>query len=112
MHAIEVRGERIPLGPKGFMVEFSAWDEDIARAMAAEEGLELQDCHWKAIHFIRQYFDRFEIPPSPRVMIKEVGDQLHAYRCTYRTIKELFPGGGCKQACRLAGLPDYYCHAC
>ena len=112
MHAIEVEGRSVEFGPKGFMVNFGAWDKEVAAAMAAEDGLELQDCHWKAIHFIRDYYLQFEIPPSPRVLIKEVGDQLHEYRCTYRTLKELFPKGGFKQACRLAGLPDYYCHSC
>ena len=112
MHAIQVQGRSVALDPKGFMVDFDAWDESVAEAIAAEDELELKDGHWKAIRFIREYYQKFEIPPSPRVMIKEVGDQLSEYRCTYGTLKELFPKGGCKQACKLAGLPDYYCHAC
>ena len=112
MQAIEVQGRSIDFGPKGFIADFNDWDEDVARVLADNEGLELQDCHWKAILFIRRYYQQHEIPPSPRVMIKEVGSQLHEYRCTYGTLKELFPNGGCKQACRLAGLPDYYCSSC
>jgi len=112
MYAIEVQGRSVEIGPKGFVLDFDAWDEDVARAMAAEEGLELGDCHWKAIHFIRRYYQEFEIPPSARVMIHEVGEQLSAARCTFKTLKQLFPNGGCRQACRLAGLPTYYCSAC
>ena len=112
MYEIEVQGRSVEFGPKGFMLEFDAWDKEVASAMAVKDGLKLQDCHWKAIYFIRDYYLQFEIPPSPRVLIKEVGDQLHEYRCTYGTLKELFPTGGFKQACRLAGLPDYYCHSC
>jgi tRNA 2-thiouridine synthesizing protein E len=112
MHAIEIQGRTVEFGPKGFIREFNDWDPEVAKALAKREGLDLQDCHWKAINFIRDYFERFEIPPTPKVMIREVGDQLNAYRCTYRTLKELFPDGGCKQACRLAGLPDYYCYSC
>ncbi len=112
MYAIEVQGRPVELGPKGFLADPQVWDREVAEAMAAAEGLELSDCHWKAIEFIREYYASFEIPPTPRVLIKTVGDQLHAYRCTYSTVKELFPNGGCKQACRLAGLPDYYCVGC
>jgi len=112
MHAIEVQGRSIGIGPTGFMEQFDDWDEEVARAMAAEEGLELGKCHWKAIHFIRKYYEEFELPPTPRVMIREVGEQLDERGCSYGTIKELFPDGGCKQACRLAGLPDYYCSSC
>jgi tRNA 2-thiouridine synthesizing protein E len=112
MYAINVQGRSVEFGPKGFIANFSDWDERVAEALAAEDGLKLLDCHWKAIRFIREYFEKFEIPPTPRVMIREVGQELSAYRCTYKTLKDLFPKGGCKQACRLAGLPDYYCHAC
>ena len=112
MQTIEVHGRSVPLGPKGFVADFDDWDEEVARAMARNEGLELQDCHWKAITFIREFFRQHEIPPTPRILIKEVGEQLHEYRCTYGTLKTLFPDGGCKQACRLAGLPDYYCASC
>ena len=112
MHAIEIEGRSVDVGPKGFLASFTDWDEDVARALAAADGLELQECHWKAIRFIRSYFQQFEIPPLPRVMIREVGDELSSYRCTYKTLKQLFPNGGCRQACRLAGLPDYYCTAC
>jgi len=112
MYAIEVQGKSVPLGAKGFLADPQMWDESVAEAMAAEDGLTLGECHWKAIHFIRNYYESYEIPPTPRVMIKAVGDQLHEYHCTYGTLKELFPDGGCKQACRLAGLPDYYCVGC
>lgn len=112
MFAIEVQGRSIAFGPKGFIVSFDDWNEDLAQLLAQQDDLELQECHWTAVRFIRDYFQRFEIPPSPKVLIKEIGTELHAYRCTHKTLWELFPGGGCKQACRLAGLPDYYCYSC
>jgi tRNA 2-thiouridine synthesizing protein E len=112
MLAIDVQGRSIALGPKGFIACFDDWEEEVARVFAQQEDLILQECHWTAIRFIRDYFQRFEIPPSPTVMIREIGHELHSYRCTHKTIKELFPRGGCRQACRLAGLPEYYCYSC
>jgi TusE/DsrC/DsvC family sulfur relay protein len=112
MQTMEIQGRAVEFGAKGFLVNFDDWDEALAQALAKQEGLALGECHWKAIHFIRKYYQENEIPPTPKVMIREIGDELHEYRCTYKTLKQMFPGGGCKQACRLAGLPDYYCHAC
>jgi tRNA 2-thiouridine synthesizing protein E len=46
-------------------------------------------------------------------VIKAVGEKLiQNARCTRKALEALFPQGGCKQACRIAGLPDYYCHSC
>ncbi|KOR30780.1 sulfur relay protein TusE [Achromatium sp. WMS2] len=100
------------LGPNGFMTKFDDWDEDVAKILARQEGVELLAYHWTTMRFVRDYFRRFEIPPSPKVIIREIGKELHTHRCTHKTLRKLFPDGGCRQACRLAGLPDYYCYIC
>lgn len=107
-----VQDRIITLGPNGFMINFEDWDEEVAQVLASQEGVELLACHWTTMRFVRDYFKLFEIPPSPQVLIREIGAELHSYRCTHRTLRALFPDGGCKQACRLAGLPDYYCYTC
>lgn len=112
MHTLTVNERTLELGKKGFLRRFEDWDDDVAKEMAALDGLELQDCHWVAIRYIRDYFQTYEVPPSPRNLIKDVGGKLDAHRCNRATLMRLFPDGGCRQACRLAGLPDYYCHAC
>ena len=112
MQAIEIAGHSIVLNEKGYLRNFEDWSEDLARALAQEDNLELGECHWAAIHFMREYFSTYGVHPSPRTMIKEVGSKLSPYKCTRSTIEELFPKGGCKHACRLAGLPDHFCHGC
>ena len=112
MQTLEIGGRPVPVNDKGFLVHFSDWNEDVAKTMAEQDHLELAECHWAAFRFMRGYYAEYEVPPSPRVLIQEVGNQLQEYRCGYGTLKTLFPLGGCKQACRLAGLPEYYCHAC
>lgn len=109
---IMVQDRIITLGPNGFMTKFEDWNEEVAKVLASKESIELLEYHWTTMRFVRDYFKRFEIPPSPTVLIREIGIELHAYHCTYRTLRTLFPDGGCKQACRLAGLPDYYCYTC
>lgn len=112
MYEIALDGKPIALGPKGFLADFETWDEEVAERLAQEDGLELQECHWTAIRCIRAYYQKYQVPPSPRVLIQHIGQRLPGVRCTYSTLKELFPKGGCKQACRLAGLPDYYRMSC
>ncbi len=84
MSSMQVAGRELALGPKGFLASFDAWNHDVAEAMAAEQGLVLTRRHWAVIEFLRDYYSEFGHPPSPRL----------------------------KQACRIAGLPEYYCHSC
>jgi dissimilatory sulfite reductase related protein len=112
MSVIDVVGKRVQLNEDGYLENFDDWDEDVGKAIAANDHLDLVDCHWEAIRFLRDYYREHGIPASARLMIKEVGHKLNQFRCTNRDLKRLFPRGGCKQACRIAGLPEYYCHAC
>jgi len=113
MQTIEVNGKSIPLNAKGMLQNVDDWDEDVAKALAREDGFELNHCHWAAINFMRNYYHEFEVPPSPHIMIKEVGNKLSTSgKCNGKMLKKLFPKGGCKHACRIAGLPMHYCHAC
>ncbi|MGE5154709.1 MAG: TusE/DsrC/DsvC family sulfur relay protein [Bdellovibrio bacteriovorus] len=111
MSVTQIAGRDLELNRKGHLVHFDHWDRGIAEALAAEEGLTLTDCHWSVINFLRDYYTTHEIAPSPRVVIKSIGQEISAHvPCTRKHLESLFPGGGCKQACRIAGLPDYYCH--
>ena len=113
MPTMQIAHQTLEFNPKGFLVNFERWDREIAEGLATEEGLALTDCHWAVINFLRDYYGEYEHPPSPRLIIQGVGDQLTVNApCTRKTLDALFPNGGCKQACRLAGLPDYYCHSC
>lgn len=112
MQALHVGEKDIPLNQDGYLVNFDDWTPDVAKTMAEDDELELNECHWAAIKFMREYYSTFDIPPSPQTMVKEVGAKLHPYRCTTKTLESLFPLGGCKHACRLAGLPVGYCYSC
>jgi len=106
-------GREVQLNNKGFLARFEDWDNDLAYAMAEEEGLTLTECHWTVIEFLREYYAFHEIPPSPKVIIRTIGEKVSQHTpCTRKKLEGLFPQGGCKQACRIAGLPNHYCHSC
>lgn len=101
------------LNKKGFLARFDDWNPDLALAFAAAEGLVLTADHRSVITFLRDYYNTHEMPPNPRLVVKSVGNAISPHiPFTRRDFEALFPNGGCKQACRIAGLPDYFCHGC
>lgn len=114
MQFAQIDGQTPLLNKRGFLAKYTDWSKELALGIAHEDGLELTECHWKVITFMRDFFEYHEIPPSPRVIIKAIGDNLMSggSPCTRKSLEGLFPQGGCRQACRIAGLPDFYCHSC
>lgn len=112
MTTMQVNGADIDFNPDGFLSDFHSWSRDVAMAMAEEQGLELTDCHWDVINFMRDFFGDFETPPSPKQIIAACGEKITgSAKCRQKDLKAIFPNGGCKQACQLAGLPRHYCHS-
>lgn len=98
-HVIECNGRRIAVTPYGFLVNAGDWSEDLARQQAPQEDIaELTGEHWQVIHFLREYYDQFNIAPMGKQIAKKTDISLSR-------LKELFPKGPGKSACRLAGLP-------
>ena len=84
---------------KGYLLDFEAWDRDLAETIAAEEGIDtLTDDHWRVIDFLRRHQSEHGVAPMIRVLCKETG-------LTLKEIYELFSNGPAKGACRVAGLP-------
>ena len=98
MANIEVNGQVVELDEDGFLVTLDQWNEDVARYLAKEEGVEeLNEDHWKLINYLKGYFAEYGIAPMVRKMTKESGYSL-------KEIYDLFPSGPAKGACK-AGLP-------
>ena len=109
MVVVEMRGRSIAFNRMGFMADFWSWDEEIATELAEEDGLTLHAQHWAVIRFLRDYYSHTLIPPPPQETLRVLGRQLAHYGTNgVEVLKRLFPKGGCRQACLLAGLPDYY----
>ena len=99
MANIEVNGQAVELDEDGFLVVLDQWNEDVAKYLAKEEGVEdLNEDHWKIINYLKGYFAEYGIAPMVRKMTKESGYSL-------KEIYDLFPSGPAKGACKVAGLP-------
>jgi tRNA 2-thiouridine synthesizing protein E len=96
---IEILGKKLAVDPDGNLVNLEDWDEEIAKAIAKEEGIEeLTEEHWKVINFMRKVFAEKGDSPSIRRLTKESGVDT-------KELYALFPKGPAKKAARIAGLP-------
>ena len=89
----------VEIDDKGYLVDFAAWNHDLAAALARDEGIDaLTDDHWKLIDFLRAYQAENGHAPMIRVLCKQTGLSL-------QRIYDLFEKGPARGACRVAGLP-------
>jgi tRNA 2-thiouridine synthesizing protein E len=92
-------GKTIELDADGNLANRSDWSEDLARELAAEDGIaELTPQHWAVINFMRSVFEKEGDAPSIRRLTKESGVDT-------KTLYALFPKGPAKRAAKIAGLP-------
>jgi TusE/DsrC/DsvC family sulfur relay protein len=56
MPVTELRGRTVHVDDQGFLTDASEWDEDLARGLAAQIGIDLTEAHWKVIRFLRADF--------------------------------------------------------
>lgn len=89
---------------EGYLVEPEHWSEDLARRIAASEGLALSDEHWQIIVFMRARYAERQVAPDARFVVKFVADELGYGGRARRRLFELFPYGYVKQACKIAGM--------
>lgn len=74
------------------------WTPELARQLAADQGMEeLTDRHWAFLEALQEYYRRFQVPPPTARICHELG---MGHGCGH----ELFPS--CLAAWRIAGLPD------
>lgn len=99
MLTYEANGRSYPVDEDGFLQEPEIWNDAVANDFASSEGIDdLNESHWKVIHYLRNYYLEFGIAPMVRKLCKETGIPL-------KEIYNLFPSGPAKGACKLAGLP-------
>ncbi|MDM7858094.1 TusE/DsrC/DsvC family sulfur relay protein [Thiopseudomonas acetoxidans] len=103
--SLQVAGRLIELDEDLCLVRLADWDEQVAQALAEQEGIELQAEHWLVLYALRDFYQEFDLSPPNRALVKylaqrlgkEVGNSLH--------LNSLFKGTPAKLAARLAGLP-------
>jgi TusE/DsrC/DsvC family sulfur relay protein len=96
MSTLAFANKTYPVDADEFLSDFTAWDEDFARGMAPKVGIisGLSEDHWRVIYFIRDFYKK-----TGRCPLVYDPDRLHL-----RELKNLFPAGYLRGACKLAGI--------
>ncbi len=88
----------IHIDDEGFLTDLDEWDDDLARQLARQIGIELTDAHWRVIRFLREdYRAHGQTPTLRRVTV--VGG------VPTRDLFVLFPTKPAKKMAYIAGLP-------
>ena len=99
MPAAVIADTNVELDAEGFLTDPSQWNEQVAVAIAHEQGIaELTDRHWTVIHFMRNRYLETGTAPSIRSLGKESGVPV-------KELYQLFPKGPAKLAARIGGIP-------
>ncbi len=99
-------GKQVELDEDGYLTNLDDWSEDVAKALADEDKLELTDAHWEVIHFLRDYYQQYQIAPMIKILVNEIKKKMGADTEESKYLYQLFPHGPAKQAFRYAGLPN------
>lgn len=104
--AFEFDGKTLETDANGYLTNHADWSEEVGRAMAAAEGIELGDKHWDVINYLReQYFDNGQVQPNTRTILKAMSAQW-GEKVKQKALYDLFPLDPSKQGGRIAGLPE------
>jgi TusE/DsrC/DsvC family sulfur relay protein len=89
----------VDVDPEGFLTDPAQWTEEIAGAIAAQNGVpELTDRHWLVVRFMRERYLTTGTAPSIRSLGKESGVPI-------KELYALFPKGPAKLAAKIGGIP-------
>jgi TusE/DsrC/DsvC family sulfur relay protein len=89
----------VDVDAEGFLTDPAQWNETIAQAIAAENGIpELTDRHWLVVRFMRDGYLGSGTAPSIRTLGKESGVPI-------KELYQLFPKGPAKLAAKIGGIP-------
>ncbi|GAB4387512.1 MAG: TusE/DsrC/DsvC family sulfur relay protein [Thermodesulfovibrionales bacterium] len=105
MPTIDFKGKQIEVDDDGYIVNLDDWTPDLAEHFASQDGVTLTEAHWEVINFLRDYYQKYQIAPMIKILVKELGKAMGKEKGNTKYLYELYPAGPAKQACRYAGLP-------
>ena len=82
----------------GYLANRDDWSEELAKELAAQMGIELEDEHWKVLKTARAIEADSGSSPGLRKISKRSEIPI-------KTIYKLFPDGPAKLIAKIAGIP-------
>jgi len=97
MEVQTIAGAQVNVSEEGYLEDMSQWNEDIAREIANEIGIELTDKHFDVLNYLREKTEAGEALTIRKVGKSGVVDIKGLYK--------LFPKGPLKFSSKIAGIP-------
>jgi tRNA 2-thiouridine synthesizing protein E len=98
MPVAAIKDRLVKVDEEGFLTDYDEWDEELAKVLASQIGIEMTEDHWRAIRFLRSdYKENGETPTLRRV--STVGG------IPTKDLFTLFPKKPAKKMAYIAGLP-------
>jgi len=82
----------------GYLTDMNAWTEEIGKAMAAADGVELDDAKWNHIVKAREFYEDQAVVPPIRKFSKYVGENQ-------KDMFKMWMTGPMKPITKYGGLP-------
>lgn len=93
-----IAGTEVDVNEEGYLTDMSQWNEAIAAAIAAEEGIgPLTEAHMKVLQYLRK-----QQAAGAALTIRSMGKSGVV---TTQELYALFPGGPLKKSSKVAGIP-------
>lgn len=102
---LRIGSQDVALDQEGFLVDLNDWSPPLAAELARLEGIDLTDEHLEVILALRQFYQRYQLSPAMRPLVKYIGQELGAEKGKSIYLLKLFPGSPAKLASKIAGLP-------
>ena len=102
--ALEVNGKSIETDGNGNLTDPGTWDKDVAKALAAEDGIELTQEHMDVLNYLRAEFIDNNEQPMERAINKGMS-KIWGKKVSSKDLYVLFPLAPSKQGNKIAGLP-------
>lgn len=87
-----------PRDGDGYLVDRDSWTAEVARAMAAADGVALDDTKWAHILKARDYYEQFGVVPPIRKFAKFIEEDQ-------KELFKLWQTGPMKPITKYGGLP-------
>ncbi len=102
---IDMNTSNLQLDKHGFLKNLDDWSEEVACAIAQQEGLTLTPAHFEILFMLREFYKQYEVSPANRPFVKAVKLAFGEEKGNSIYLMSLFPESPAKLAAKIAGLP-------
>ena len=92
-----IAGAQVNVSEEGYLEDMDQWNENIAKEIASEIGIELTDKHFEVLNYLREKTEAGEALTIRKVGKSGITDIKGLYK--------LFPKGPLKYSSKIAGIP-------